>query len=330
MGLAWGILSTANINDKVIEGAAASEKADIVAVASRDQRRAEAYAREKGIERAHGSYESLLADPEVEAVYISLPNGMHVEWSIKALEAGKHVLCEKPLSRRVADVERAFDVAQGADRLLMEAFMYRHNPQTRRLSQLLADGAIGRLRHVRAAFSFPMPDPGADVRNNAELDGGALMDVGCYCVSGSRLIAGEPERVYGEQVTGESGVDVRFTATMRFAGDATGQFDCGLMLPVRDELEAIGDDGTLFLDDPWHCREPLIELRRRPTGSNPVEVERFEVGVEQSYRLELENLGDAIAGETAPLLGREDAVGQARVIEALYRSAEEEGPVSLP
>jgi xylose dehydrogenase (NAD/NADP) len=319
--VSWGFLSTANINDKLLAGAAGSDRVDVIAVASRDTERAEAYAHERGIERAYGSYEDLLADPDVEAVYISLPNSLHVEWSVSALEAGKHVLCEKPLSRRAADVERAFDVAEQSGRLLMEAFMYRHNPQTARLKELVDGGAIGRLRLVRAAFSFPLADA-ENVRLDASLDGGALMDVGCYCVSGTRLLGGEPAQVYGEQVLGESGVDELFTGTMRLPGDVLAQFDAGLVLQVRDELEAIGEEGSLFLDDPWHCKRPVIELRTAH-GMDEIAVEPAD-----SYRLQLENLSDAIRGEAEPLLGREDAVGQARAIEALYRSAVEGRRVS--
>ena len=317
----WGFLSTANINDKLLPGAEASPDVELAAVASRDLGRAEAYARERGIERAYGSYEDLLADPKLEAVYISLPNAMHVEWSIQALEAGKHVLCEKPLSRHPEDVERAFDAAEKAGRILMEAFMYRHNPQTKRLKELVDGGAIGRLRLVRAAFSFPLDDA-ANVRLNDELEGGGLMDVGCYCISGSRLLAGEPESVYGEQVAAPSGVDELFTGTLRFAADVLAEIDCGLVLPDRDELEAIGEEGSIFLDDPWHCRKPVIELRREEG------TERIELEPEDSYRLQLENMSAAIRGHAEPLLGREDALGQARAIEALYRSAEEGRPVS--
>jgi D-xylose 1-dehydrogenase (NADP+, D-xylono-1,5-lactone-forming) len=318
----WGFLSTAKINDLVLAGASESDRADVVAVASRDQRRAEAYARERGIGRAHGSYEALLEDPDVEAIYISLPNSLHVEWSIRALEAGKHVLCEKPLARRTADVERAFDAADRASLHLMEAFMWRHHPQTARLRELVDVGAVGRLRLVRAAFSFPLRNP-ADVRLNPDLDGGALMDVGCYCVSGSRLLAGEPVEVSGRQVVSAHGVDELFTGVLRFPRDVLATIDCGLVLPVRDELEAIGEEGSLFLDDPWHCREPVIELR---TAGG---VERIEVERADSYRLELENLSDAIRGRADPLLGRADALGQARAIEALYRSAGEGRPISF-
>jgi xylose dehydrogenase (NAD/NADP) len=322
MGVAWGFLSTARINRKVLAGARDLDAVDVLAVASRDRTRAEAHARENGIERAYGSYEELLADPDLEAVYISLPNSMHVEWSIRALETGKHVLCEKPLTRKADEAEQAFDAADRAGRILTEAFMYRHHPQTARLRELVAGGAVGRLQLIRAAFSFPV-EGATNVRLDRELDGGSLMDVGCYCVSGARLLAGEPEHVYGEQVVGDSGVDVLFAGTMAFPGGVIAQFDSGLQLPDRDELEAIGDEGSLFLDDPWHCTDPGIELRRGEV------VERIAVEPANSYRLELENMSAAIRGESEPLLGRADAVGQARSLEALYRSAEEGVPVRM-
>jgi len=310
----WGILSTAKINRLFLAGAREADGLEIVAVASRDRERGEQFAREHGIERTHDSYEALLADPENDAVYIPLPNALHVPWTVRALEAGKHVLCEKPLSRHVADVEHAFEVAEREQRVLMEAFMYRHNPQTQRLSQLVAEGAVGNLRLIRAAFSFNA-GPG-DIRLRRELDGGALMDVGCYCVSGARLLAGEPERVTGLQVRGGDGVDVAFAGAMSFRDGILAHFDAGLSLADRDELEVVGDEGTLFLDDPWHCRRPLIELRRfGRTG-------RIETPLADSYRLEAENMSAAILGEADPLLGRADAIGQARAIEALYHAAE--------
>jgi D-xylose 1-dehydrogenase (NADP+, D-xylono-1,5-lactone-forming) len=318
----WGILSTARINDLFLAGARQSDQLEIVAVASRDAGVADAYAREHEIPRSHGSYEALLADPEIEAVYISLPNALHVEWSIKALQAGKHVLCEKPMSRTVSDVQSAFDAAAAADRILMEAFMYRHNPQTKRVVELVADGAIGRLTMIRSSFSFVAKDP-ADVRLLTGLAGGGLMDVGCYCVSASRLLGGEPERVSAEQLLGGEGVDVAMAATMRFPGDVIAHFDCGLMLAPRDELEVVGDAGSLFLDDPWHCRRPVIELRRAD-GTELIELEPVD-----SYMLEAENLSAAIRREAQPLLDRDDALGQARTIAGLYESAESGRSVTL-
>jgi predicted dehydrogenase len=318
----WGFLSTADINRKLIPGAHASEKVGLLAVASRDKNRAEAYADEWEIPRAYGSYEDLLADPEIEAVYISLPNTMHVEWSIEALEAGKHVLCEKPLTRHPEEADAAFDVAERTGRLLSEAFMYRHNPQTAKVVELVDGGAIGELRLIRSAFSYGLYDF-QNIRLRTDVEGGALMDVGCYNVSGCRLLGGEPQRVWGEAWYGPSGTDWIFTGTLRLPGDVIATFDCGTALPERDELEAIGSEGSLFLDDPWHCNVPVIELRR---GS---EIERIELEPLDSYRLELENMSDAIRGETELLLGREDALAQARALEALHRSATTGAPVSL-
>src|SRR5437868_3255130 len=214
----WGIISTANINRLFLEGARQASGVEIATVASRDRVKAEEYARENGIATAHGSYEELLQDPQIEAVYISLPNSLHVEWSIRALEAGKHVLCEKPMSRHVADAERAFDLAEANGLVLSEAFMWRHNPQTNRLQELVTGGAVGSLRLVRAAFSFPLEATrGADdTRFRADLEGGALMDIGSYCLSAIRLFLGEPKRLRGEQVVAPSGVDVVFSGTLGY------------------------------------------------------------------------------------------------------------------
>jgi xylose dehydrogenase (NAD/NADP) len=311
----WGIMSTAHINRLVIPPAQASPEIDLIAVASRDEKRAADYAAKWGIPRSYGSYEELLHDPDVEAVYISLPNTMHCEWSIRTVEAGKHVLCEKPMSRRVSEVEAAFAAAERAGRYLSEAFMWRHNPQARRIGELVSSGAIGELRVVRSCFSYTNLDP-ENIRLRTDVDGGSLMDVGCYCVSGSRLLAGEPELVQGQQYIGPTGTDWVFAGVMRFPGGVLASFDCGTTLPDRDELEAIGTEGSIFADDPWHAREPVIELRR-DGGVERIELERVD-----SYGLELEDLGRAIRGEGTPLLGREDAVAQARAIDALFRSAE--------
>jgi len=318
----WGILSTARINRRLIPAAHASSKTELVGVASRDQAKAEEYARQWEIPRAYGSYEALLADEDIETVYISLPNSLHVEWSIRALEAGKHVLCEKPMGKHAEGVEEAFNVADRFGRVLSEAFMYRHNPQTRKLRELLDDGAIGEPRIVRARFGFALFDAD-NIRLRPEVEGGSLMDVGCYCVSGIRLVAGEPEVVFGSQLIGPSGTDWLFTGSLRFPGDVFGLFDCWTMLPERDELEVLGTEGSMFLDDPWFARPPLIELRRAG-GSERIETEQAD-----SYVLELENVSDAIRGEGELLLGRADAVGNARALEALAGSAEGGLPVRL-
>jgi xylose dehydrogenase (NAD/NADP) len=319
----WGILSTARIAQRIVEGARLSESAKIVAVGSRDPTRAQAYAAEHGIERVHGSYEDLLADPEVDAVYIPLPNSMHVPWTITALEAGKHVLCEKPLSRDPAQVELAFDAAERAGRVLMEAFMWRFHPQTDELVRLVRSGAVGDLRLVRTAFGFGGIHPD-NVRLQSLLEGGALMDVGCYCVSALRLLCGEPERVSGEQVLGGDGrVDIRFAGTLRFAGDVVATFDCGMDVHRRHSIEVVGSEGTILVPSPWQT----------PLGSEILvtrdEIERIVPETVDPYARELDEVAAAIAEGRSARLSRDESLGQARVIAALYRSAADGVSVAL-
>ena len=313
----WGILSTASINGAVIPPLQASPESGVVAIASREQARADASAAEWGIPRAYGTYDALIDDPDVEAVYVSLPAALHVEWSIRALEAGKHVLCEKPFTREPAAAARAFDAADTAGRLLMEAFMYRHHPQTQRLGDLLAAGAVGDVRLIRATFCVPLP--AGVVQMSPELDGGSLLDVGCYCVSGSRLAGGEPTSVTAHQIIGPSGVDVRLAGTLVFPGDVIAQIDCAFDLPLQQSLEIVGAEGSLRVASPWSCERPAIEVRR---GS---ETERIDVEDADRYRLQSDNFSRAVRGLEEPLLGREDALGQARTIAALYRSADSGG-----
>ena len=320
----WGVLSTARINRLVLGGAREAENAEVVAVASRDEARAAAYAAENGIVTVHGSYDALLADPEVEAVYVPLPNSMHLPWSVRALEAGKHVLCEKPLSQRAADVEAAFDAAERAGRILMEAFMWRYHPQTAVVARLVAEGAVGELRLVRAAFGFTLPPGEANVRWSGELEGGALMDVGCYCLSALRLLAGEPERVSAELVEGGDGVDARLAGLLRFDRGVLGSFDCGFDVPPRAGLEVVGEAGTLVAADPWLGQAPHLRILR--DGAEPEDV---PVEPANPYRLEVEDFSRAVRDGGRPRLGRDDAVGQARAIEALYRSAAEARAVAV-
>ena len=303
--------------------AAATGCLDVAAVASRDAARADSYAREQGIARSHGSYDALLSDPDVEAVYIALPNRLHHEWTMRALAAGKHVLCEKPYSRRPTDVEQAFDAADERDLVLMEGFMYRHHPQTRYVADLVADGAVGRLRAVRASFNLFIDRPD-DPRFRPDLDRGSLMDVGCYCISGSRLLAGEPKRVLGEQVVGATGVDVSFRGTLEFPDDVKAEIDCSFVLPLQQRLEAVGEEGSISMQAPF-----------RPDWGGEILLQRggktthIEVPDANSYERELENFADAVAGAAPPLLGREDALGQARTIDALFRSAASPRAVDL-
>jgi xylose dehydrogenase (NAD/NADP) len=313
----WGLLSTAAINDAILAGAAESSAVEVVAVASRDEDRARVYAREHGLARSYGSYEGLLEDPEIDAVYVSLPNRLHVEWTLRALDAGKHVLVEKPFSRHPEQVEEAFDRAEAAGLVLSEGFMWRHHPQTRRLTELIGSGAVGRVRVVRAAFGFDLAASRgpADTRFDPGLDGGALMDVGCYCISALRLVGGEPERARGEQALGSTGVDVVFTGALEFPNEVLAHFDCGFVFPRRAALEVVGDEATLLVPDPFTTGTPGIELQRPGAKPEPIPIDPAN-----AYRLELENVSAAIRGEAELMLGRDDALGQARTIEALYAS----------
>ncbi len=321
--LRWGLLSTAAIGDRIVEAARHTDLAEVVAVGGRDAGRARDWAAARGVGRAHGSYEALLADPEVDAVYVALPNALHAEWAARAAQAGKHVLCEKPLGLRPEAVAAAFDAADAAGVVLSEAFMWRHLPQTARLRELLAEGAVGELRLARASFSFTLR-PGDDVRRDPELGGGALLDVGTYCVSGLRLVAGaEPVRASGERLAGPTGIDLRHTGSLRFPDGLLGLLDCGFDLPDRRGLEVVGAEGVLRVPDPWIGAHPRIELQR----GRRTELE--ELGWADAYRLELEDVARAAAGGRAPLLGREDALGQARALAALHRAAVEGAVVDV-
>jgi xylose dehydrogenase (NAD/NADP) len=264
-------------------------------------------------------------------VYVPLPNALHVEWAAKALSAGKHVLCEKPLSRWPADVAAAFDAAERAGRVLSEAFMYRYHPQTALARRLVEEGAIGELAYLKATLSITMER--GDIRGSRELDGGSLMDLGCYCVSAARLFAGEPERVYAEELRAGEGVDMQFASTMRMPRDVIAQFDVGFALPRRERLELVGSEGEIFLRDPWLCRAQSIELHRGgQVESVPVDPEdRFGLQHDDLdvYALELDTVSDAIASGRELPFGRADAIGQARVLEALFESAERKMPVEL-
>ena len=330
--LRWGVLSTANIGRTLIEASRAATHAEVVAVASRDAGRGRAFAGELGLEGSFGSYEELLASEAVDAVYVPLPVSLHAEWTVRALAAGKHVLCEKPLATSPEDAARCFDAAEAAGRHCVEGLMWRHYPQTTLARRLIADGAIGRLAYARAALSVGVA-PG-DIRRSVELGGGALGDLGCYCVSGIRLFAGEPERMYADQVAdGPDGVDLRLAATLRMPGDVLAQFDVGLDLTRRDELELVGTDGRLTVPDPWLCRASHLELFRDgdrelvlvdPDGTLGLTDPEHDV-----YRIELDTVSAALAGGGEPPFGRADAVAQATVLEALHRSAELGAPVEV-
>ena len=311
--LRLGLLSTARINGAILAAAAATGCFDVAAVASRDATRAEAYAREHGIGRSYGAYDELLTDPDLDAVYISVPNRMHHEWTMRSLTAGKHVLCEKPYSRHAAEVEKAFACARERGLILTEGLMHRHHPQTMLVSSVVARGSIGSVRTIRATFAVQMRGPD-DPRLQPDVDRGSLMEAGCYCVSWSRLIVGEPTQAYGEQVLDRAGVDVAFQGTLRFPHDQVAHLETSFLRPRSQHLEVVGDEGVIVVEAPFRPDWGGSVFLQRPGGADPV---RLAVPEASAYELELANFADAIAGECEPLLGWDDAVGQARTIDAL-------------
>jgi D-xylose 1-dehydrogenase (NADP+, D-xylono-1,5-lactone-forming) len=323
--LRWGLLSTARINRSVIPPLRMSERNKLVAVASRSRERAEAYAKEWNIPCTFDSYEAMLADPTIDCVYNSLPNSLHAEWTIKALQAGKHVLCEKPLAVTLAEVDAMEAAAKQAGVFLAEAFMYRHHPQTLKVKELVQSGAIGKLRLIKGAFSFYLSDP-RNVRLNADLVGGSIWDVGCYPISYARCVAGaEPVEVSGWQTTGaESGVDETFTGQMRFADDVYAQFDSSFKAHFRTHVEVVGTEGVIDIPRPF---KPDLAGRILLTRGD--ETETITTEPQELYLGEVEDLADAILLGKSPRISLADSRANVAAILALLQSAHEGRPVAL-
>ncbi len=300
-----GLLSTADINGAILDVRSDDAPFRIVAVGSRDPARARAYADRHGIERAHAPYDGLLADPDVDAVYIALPNALHHAWTMRALAAGKHVICEKPYTRNPDEVDEAWDEAERLGLVLTEGYMWRHARQTALLRELLP--RVGELRAIHATFCGALLR-NDDVRWVRDLGGGALLDLGCYCISAARLVTGrEPVRVHGEQhLHGE--VDGSFAGTLRF-DDVTATFQCSLLAPLVNTIEVIGADGVLRVPNAFVDPPGVVELNG----------EEHRVDPGNHYRAELDDFCAAIRGEHPVLIDRDEMRAQARVLDALLR-----------
>ena len=313
----WGVLGCAAFaKSTAIPAMLRAEGVELTGIASRSLEKAQAFAQEFGFARAYGSYEDLLADPDIEAVYNPLPNGMHPEWTIKAAQAGKHSLTEKPFAANLAEAEAVAAVVKQHGVLAMEAFMWRFHPMHRRVRQLIRDGHIGPVRFVRSAFTF-MITRGPNVRLDSQLAGGGLMDVGCYCISEARfLFDAEPTRVFAQaDFDPEYKVDMLATAILEFP-QGRAVFDCGFELPYRCDYEVVGSKGRILCPNailPGDAAELLIETNGK------TEREAFP-GVNQ-WSMEFDHLSHCIAEGVRPEYDCEDAVKQQRVIDTVYRSA---------
>jgi predicted dehydrogenase len=324
--LRWGILSTAHIaRTKVVPGMLKARRCDIVAIASREAGRAETVAAELGIPRAHSSYEALLADPQVDAVYIPLPNHLHAEWSMAAARAGKHVLCEKPLALTADDAQRMIDVASAEGITLMEAFMYRLHPSWQAVAELVASGEIGRLVSVQSWFSY-FNDDATNIRNIPEVGGGALFDIGCYSVNLSRLLFGaEPRHVSATMVRDPAmGVDVLTSAILSF-DDGIATFTCSTRAEDDQRVHIYGTTGRISIGIPFNIppdrpTEVYVSAGGDPPVAPDTRVLTFDVA--DPYTVEAERFAAAVLdGQLAPV-PPEDAVANLRVIERIFEAAE--------
>jgi len=323
--VAWGLLGTGKIARVLAHGLAESRSSRLVAVGSRTQAAAEAFGDACAVPRRHGSYEALLADPEVQVIYIATPHPQHAEWAIKAAEAGKHVLCEKPLALNYAEALAIVEAARRHDRFLMEAFMYRCHPQTTKIVQLVRDGVIGRVRLIQAAFSYDTPAASPSRALRHELGGGGILDVGCYATSMARLIAGaatgaavaEPLDVKGcGHIDAASRVDVSAIAALLFPEGILATLTTGVQLSGENSVRIVGSAGTIDVPDPW--------VPGRAAGHSRLTVHRAgspdprEITVETTqglYALEVDTVARYLEQRQAPAMTWDDTLGNMRTLD---------------
>jgi D-xylose 1-dehydrogenase (NADP+, D-xylono-1,5-lactone-forming) len=322
--LRWGILSTAHINRALIPPLRNSPRNELWGVASRDPRRAQDYAKEWGIPKSYGSYEALLEDQDIDVLYNPLPNHLHAEWTVKAVHAGKHVLCEKPLALSLKEVDEIANAAENNQRVVAEAFMYRHHPQTIKVKELLDSGAIGKVQVVNGAFTFALDNP-LNVRFKQEMGGGSVWDVGCYPISFARFVIDqEPVEAFGWQVTGTTGVDEVFIGQLRFPDEVLVQFDCGFRSPYRTRMEIVGSDGYILVPDPFKPGE-----NEKIILSKGGQIDTIAIPGQELYIGEVEDMADCILTGKAQRVTLADSRNNIAAILALLNSAREGQPVLI-
>jgi D-xylose 1-dehydrogenase (NADP+, D-xylono-1,5-lactone-forming) len=322
--LRWGLMSTAAINEALIPPLRASRRSELYGVSSRDLDRAGEYAARWDIPHYYGSYEEMLADPEIDVVYNPLPNHIHAEWTIQACQAGKHVLCEKPAALKPGDVDAMAAAAQAAGVLVAEAFMYRHHPQTKKVLELIAAGEIGEVKLLRGCFSY-VNDRSKDIRWVPEYGGGSIWDIGCYPISFCRAVMGEmPVEVYGSQHKSKSGVDATFTGTMHYSSGAVAQFDSSFEIPDFTYFEVRGTQGTIIVPSPFKPEEKsyirLIQDNKE---------KKYDFSVKQLYMGEVVDMEDAVLKGSPNLISMEESKQNVATILALLSSSEQNRPAAV-
>lgn len=323
----WGIISTARIGEgSVIPAIHNASNSEVVAVASRNLEKGRAFASRNGIPKAYGSYEELIAAPDIDAIYNPLPNGLHRDWSIRCAEGGKHVLCEKPLAGNAQDAQAMVEAFNQRNLLLAEAFMYRFHPQTQTVKQMLDDNAIGEVILMQASFSFVIGDEN-DVRLNKDLEGGSLLDVGCYCVDVTRYLLGE-EPIEVKAMANMAEVDETLVGLMRFPSGALAHFDCSFRAHMTQTVEIRGTHGRIFVEKayvPFRPDPDADVIIRYWSSKPPVEKHTYEeikVLKPDQYQLMVEDFADAILNNRLPKFSIEDSVAQMRAIDMLYAACE--------
>jgi xylose dehydrogenase (NAD/NADP) len=322
--LRWGLLSTARINRALIEPVQSSKNSILYAVASRSNDKAAEYAKSWGIPHFHSNYEGLLTDPEIDVIYNSLPNSLHAEWTIRAVQMGKHVLCEKPLATSISDSDAIIEAVKNTDMVVTEAFMYRHHPQTIFVKQMVDNGDIGKLQLIHGSFCYTNTRS-KDPRFVPELGGGSLWDVGCYPISYARYITGEePDEVFGHQLTGPTGIDLFYAGQMHFPGGCIAQFESSFISPFKVNMEITGDKGRIQITEPYKpgIQTKLILEKDGRTQTIHVKGEKLYVG-------EVEDIENAIIYGKPLRISLEDSKANIATIEALYKSAGVDKPINI-
>lgn len=331
----WGLLSTANINQALIDPIRQATRSELVAVGSRSQATADAYAKQHNIPKAHGSYEALLADPDVDVIYNPLPNKLHCEWTVKAADAGKHVLCEKPLVTTLADFDQVVAATQRNRVTVFEAFMYLHHPQTQTVLEMVRAGELGQVQQINSWFHFFLPPERAtNIRLNADLHGGSLWDVGVYPNSAALMVAAAagagdlPQTVWASQIVGETGVDVAMRTQMQFANGLIAQTSSGFRTPFREALHIVGDKGALQVVEPWKPGINGVESRASFTPVNGAEVAIVTPAI-NPYLCEVQAMEACLLDGAAPVLPLSRSRHFLQNVLALYASAQSGQPVQL-
>jgi D-xylose 1-dehydrogenase (NADP+, D-xylono-1,5-lactone-forming) len=323
-----GILGTANIARAFVAGVSSAKEIKIAAIASRDSAKAEQFAREFGVETSFGSYEALLASPEIDAIYIPLPNSLHAEWTVRAAEAGKHILCEKPLATSASDVKQMFSAAERHRVILREAYPYLAQPQTIRTRELIDQGAIGRIQLIRASFGLAFSDK-SNIRLNPSLGGGSLLDAGSYPVSLCRILAKSPaERVQAVAKWADDAIDRTLVATVEFASGMLAQISCSFATAFHRQAVIAGDDGIIetdFTNHAWADSAPVIRLRRGLGFRTPFEV--IEVPGTDGFLAETIEFRKFLSGNTNAWHGASprESFDIAKTLDAIAQSAKMDG-----